>query len=110
MTAGGDRKSKPQNGALKSGKTSVSVANEHGISKNTVERAAAFCKGVDAAERIERGTRDAILSGKSKIPQNVIASIPKMEPEEQREVIAAAKSGSAWPTKKVKNCANGLKW
>ena len=91
-------------------KTAQAIAHEHGIGRETVKRAAKFSKGVDAAEKIESGAREAILSGTSKVPKNIISNLPKMEPEEQREVIAAAKSGSSWPTKKVKNGANGLKW
>ena len=46
-TQGGDRKSeksKPQNGDLK---TSEKIAQQHGVSKNTVERAEKFADGVD---------------------------------------------------------------
>lgn len=49
-------------------RTAEIVAKEHGIGRNTVKRAAKFSKGVDAAEKIESGARDAILSGKSKVP------------------------------------------
>ena len=74
--------------------TAQKVAADLGVGEQTVKRSAKFAKGVDAAEAVEKGTRDAILSGKSKVPKRVIADIPKMEPEVQREVIAAAKSGS----------------
>lgn len=80
--------------------TAETIAKEHNIGRNTVTRAEKFFKGVDAAEMIENGTRDAILSGKSKVPKNVIADIPKMPPQEQREVITVAKTGGAWPPKK----------
>jgi len=45
---GGDRKSKPQNGALIKGPVSDQVAAETGTSKNTVERSAAFTRTVEA--------------------------------------------------------------
>lgn len=80
--------------------TAETIAKEHNIGRNTVKRAEKFVKGVDAAEKIECGVKDAILSGKSKVPKTVISGIPKMPPQEQREVITAAKTGGAWPPKK----------
>lgn len=80
--------------------TAKIVAEEHGISRETVKRAAKFSKGVDAAEKIDNGAREAILSGRSRVPQKVIAELPKMEPTEQKEVVFAAKSGSSWPPRK----------
>ena len=52
------------------------------MGKGSVLRAAKFSKGVDAAEKIESGAREEILSGKSKVPKSVIAELPEMEPEE----------------------------
>lgn len=96
MTVGGDRKSKAQNGPLIQGDTAEVIAHEHKIGRNTVKRAAKFSKGVDAAEKIESGAREAILSGKSKVPKSVIAELPEMNHEEQLDVIEAAKEGWAW--------------
>lgn len=79
MTQGGDRKSKAQNGTLIQGDTAEVIAHEHKIGRNTVKRAAKFSKGVDAAEKIESGAREAILSGKSKVPKSVITELPEME-------------------------------
>lgn len=76
------RKSSFQNGNLKTAQTSELVAKEHRMGKGSVLRAAKFSKGVDAAEKIESGAREAILSGKSKVPKSVIAELPEMEPEE----------------------------
>lgn len=80
--------------------TAETIAKEHNIGRNTVKRAEKFVKGVDAAEKIECGVKDAILFGKSKVPKTVIAGIPKMPPQEQREVITVAKTGGTWPPKK----------
>lgn len=89
-----------QNGPFVKGDTAETIAKEHNIGRSTIKRAEKFVKGVDAAEKIECGVKDAILSGKSKVPKNVIAGIPKMPPQEQREVITVAKTGGAWPPKK----------
>lgn len=94
------KKQLAQNGPFVKGDTAETIAKEHNIGRNTVKRAEKFVKGVDAAEKIECGVKDAILSGKSKVPKTVIAGIPKMPPQEQREVITAAKTGGAWPPKK----------
>ena len=56
MTVGGDRKSKAQNGLIK-GDTAETIAKEHNIGRNTVKRAEKFVKGVNAAEKIKRGTQ-----------------------------------------------------
>ena len=63
--------------------TAEKIAAEHGVGVATVRRAENFYKGVDTAEKIGKGTRDAILSGKSKVPRSVIAELPKMEPDER---------------------------
>lgn len=89
-----------QNGPFVKGDTAETIAKEHNIGRSTIKRAEKFVKGVDAAEKIECGVKDAILSGKSKVPKTVIAGIPKMLPQEQREVITVAKTGGAWPPKK----------
>ena len=94
------KKQLAQNGPFVKGDTAETIAREHNIGKNTVKRAAEFSKGVDAAEKIDNGAREAILSGRSKVPQKVIAELPKMEPTEQKEVVFAAKSGSSWPPRK----------
>lgn len=89
-----------QNGPFVKGDTAETIAKEHNIGRSTIKRAEKFVKGVDAAEKIECGVKDAILSGKSKVPKTVIAGIPKMPPQEQREVITVSKTGGAWPPKK----------
>lgn len=57
MTVGGDRKSKAQNGLLIKDDTAETIAKEHNIGRNTVKRAEKFVKGVNAAEKIKRGTQ-----------------------------------------------------
>lgn len=75
---------KEQNGPFhkKFENTAQKVAADIGVGEQTVKWAAKFSKGVDAAEKIESGAREAILSGKSKVPKSVIAELPEMEPEE----------------------------
>lgn len=114
MTQGGIRGNQytkepsAQNEHLPKMKTAEAIAMEHGIGRESVKRAEKFSKGVDAAEKIDSGSRDAILSGKSKIPKHIISELPKMEPEQQREVAAAAKSGSTWPLTKEKRTGSKI--
>ena len=50
--------------------TAQKVAADLGVGEQTVKRSAKFAKGVDTAEKIEGGAREAILSGKSKVPKH----------------------------------------
>lgn len=92
MTQGGDRKSKPQNGDLKQGErlsTSQKIAREHGVGKNTVERAEHFAKGLDEADRVSPGIKQAVLSGEVKAPKKVISEI-RNTPEKKKEKVVEA--------------------
>lgn len=86
----------PHNEDLRRGRTTERIAKQHGIGKASVERAEKFAKGVDAAETIQPGAKEAILSGTSKVPKKVIAELPKMEPEQQKKVVRIATSGNPW--------------
>lgn len=85
--------------------TAGRIGKEYGVNGRTIRRDADFAKGVDAAEAIEAGAKNAILSGKSKIPKSVIAELPTMEPERQQEVIKTAKAGLPWEKPKSRNPA-----
>lgn len=85
--------------------TAARIAKEHGVGEQTVVRAEKFSKGVDAAEKIDPGAKEAILSGKSKVPKSVIAEVPAMEPQKQKKVIEAAKAGLPWEKPKSSNPA-----
>ena len=72
MTVGGDRKSKAQNGLLIKGDTAETIAKEHNIGRNTVKRAEKFVKGVNAAEKIKRGTQKKKTAPGVAAPRTVI--------------------------------------
>ncbi len=65
------------------GKTKFIVAKQFGVGGSTVERAEHFVDGLDAAEKVSPGTREAVLSGEVKAPKNIISEIRNM-PEEHR--------------------------
>ena len=83
--------------------TSGRIGKEYGVDGRTIRRDADFAKGVDAAEKIDPGAKEAILSGKSKVPKSVIAEVPAMEPQKQKKVIQAAKAGLPWEKPKSRN-------
>lgn len=82
-----------QNGDFQSGKTKDIIAKEHGIGGSTVERAEKFAHGLDAAEKISPGIKDAVLSGEVKAPKKVIAEIRNLPEEKQKETAEAIKRG-----------------
>ncbi len=86
----------PQSEAIPKPRTSERIAKQHGIGHAAVERAEKFAKGVDAAEKISPGAKDTILSGVTKVPKKVIAELPKMEAEQQQEVVQKISSGMPW--------------
>lgn len=64
---GGDRDQKPQNGAFAPvGKTSIRIATQLGIGKNTVERAAEFTLAVDTIVRVTECKINDLLDDKIK--------------------------------------------
>ncbi len=59
------------------------VSKEHGIKESEVRRAVEFGRGLDEAEKVSTGIREAVLSGEVKAPKNIISEIRNM-PEEHR--------------------------
>ena len=69
------------------------VAQNHSIGTKTVERAAQFAKGLDAAESVSPGFKDSILSGAVKAPKSTIAQIAKLDEPEQKKAVKAIQRG-----------------
>ena len=65
----------------------------HSIGTKTVERAARFSKGLDAAETLSPGFKDSILSGTVKVPKSTIAQIAKLDEPEQKKAVEAIQRG-----------------
>lgn len=66
------------------------LADEHGISTHAVRAAVEFGRGLDAAEKMSPGIKDAVLSGEVKAPKSVIAEIRNLPEEKQKETAEAA--------------------
>lgn len=75
------------------GKTAEIISRMNGVPKRTVQRAVQFSKGLDAAERVSPGIKDAVLSGEVKAPKSVIAEIRNLPEEKQKEATEAIKRG-----------------
>lgn len=79
--------------------TAERIAKQHGVSRETVKRAEKFENGVELAETITPGAKEKILSGETKVPKTVIASLPKLDPDQQKEVVDKLMSGEVWKKK-----------
>ena len=87
---GGDRRSDEfssgENLHLK--KTRAMIADEHGIAEGTVKAAVEFGRGLDAAEEVVPGIKDAVLSGEEKHSKRDIAALRNIKnPEERKEAV-----------------------
>ena len=87
---GGDRKSKSVKQTL-NGDVAQSVANELGINRNTVFEAANFVDGLDAAEAVVPGFKDAVLTGEVKAQKQEVAAMRKQTPDEIKKSVETIK-------------------
>lgn len=110
LTKGGERgtgrdtsgkfTAKRQNGALReSQKTSKRIAEEFGVGYRTVERAEQFLDGLNAADEVIPGFKEAVLSGDIKVTKGEVAAIKKMPEPERPAAVEAILNGDA-PEKK----------
>lgn len=96
--------SSSQNGNLRcKSKTCERIAEENGISKNSVLRAEAYSKAVDIADEIEPGIRDEILAGRIKPTEKEIHALARADPEERPERIADLRKPPAEKAKSAKS-------
>ena len=79
-----------QNGNIETAKptrVSEQMATRLGIGKNTVIRAEKFLDGLEAAERVDPGFKEEVLSGQTKATQSEIAELRNVEPEKMAAAI-----------------------
>ena len=88
---GGDRRSSSfssgENFHLKKPEQSTRkvIADEHGIAEGAVKTAVEFGRGLDAAEAVAPGIKDAVLSGEESYPKRDIAALRNIKDEEERK-------------------------
>lgn len=83
----------------KSERTCEKIARENNISKNSVRRAEHYAKGVDAADKVEPGIKQEILSGAIKPTDIAVAAIAKAEPEERPALVEKLRQPRLKPQK-----------
>lgn len=113
MTHGGDRKSKrekssPQNEDLKTGaqRTAEKIAEEHGISRSSVERSGEYVKALDIAKEHDPNIERDIMAGTispSKKDVIQIGKVPKEEVPKRVEQLREQK-----PSTSKKNAGNTI--
>ena len=106
MTSGGDRRSEEfsslQNEDLKvAGKTKDVIAKQFNVGGSTVERASRFVEGLDAAETVSKGFKEAILTGTVKAPKNVIQGIRNIPEAKRSAAVEAIKTGDVDTVKEI---------
>ena len=81
--------SAPKNEGQKANKHGVSeeIAKELGVSHATIELAANFVHGLDAAEAVVPGFKDDVLTGAVKAQKQEIAAMRKQTPEEIKQSV-----------------------
>lgn len=106
MTRGGDRRSEEfsncQNGSLKKYENKAQeIAEEFGVGERSVLRAGMFADGLDAAETVSAGFKDAVRSGAVTAPKYVIQEISNIPEAQLPAAVEAIKSGDISTAKEI---------
>lgn len=80
--------------------TGGEIAKKFGVGYGTVLRAEHYVDGLNAAEEISPGIKDAVLSGAIKAPKQMIAEIRNLSDEDKKAAVQAIKEGKK-PDKKT---------
>ena len=80
-----------QNDYLAKEKTKEIIAKQFGVGSSTVQRAEHFLDGLNEAEKVSPGIKEAVLAGEVKAPKNLIAEIRSMPAEEKKATVEAIK-------------------
>lgn len=78
-----------------SGGTARGIAQETGVSKNTVLRCEEFARAVDLGEAESPGFREKVLSGAVDLPNRAIRCLNEVAPEERKNAVQAILNGEA---------------
>ena len=68
-------------------RTAEKIARENNLNERYVRRAGHFAQGVDAAEEVEPGIKQEILTGSIKPTEKAVAAIAKAPPEERPALV-----------------------
>jgi predicted transcriptional regulator len=87
--------------------TAEAIAREVGVSRETVKRAEKFAKGIHALTDVNKEASDKVLKGKTGISEKTVMEIPKMEPEQKKELAEAIVQGTIKEYQKKSTNPNG---
>lgn len=97
---------KYENHTLAKVDTATQIAEEHGISRDTVIQNAKFAKGIDIIQAQAPAVANQILHGGSGVTKQAVAAFPKLDKAEQDEFIEQVSTGKV---KKANEKAKVLK-
>ena len=101
---GGDRKSSTQKGNLNEPqRVSDQIAQELGVTKNTVIRAERFSKGIDKIKEVSPEAAGKILAGNSGINKAAVMDLVKKNEDEVKACAESVVSGEAKQQKKKRS-------
>jgi len=83
----------PQNGEQPQS-TSVRLANQYNVSKNTIQRDARVSHGLETIREMSPEAERMILSGEVGINRNTLEMVPQMQEAELRSLISEIESGT----------------
>lgn len=81
--------------------TAQRIADDFKVGEQTVKRAEHFVDGLDEAEKIAPGIKEAILSGEVKAPKSMVAEIRNIPEEKRTAAVEAIKSGNIADAKEI---------
>lgn len=77
------------------------IAKQFGVGTKTVERSEHFVDGLNEADKVSPGIKEAVLSGSVKAPKSIISEIRNAPKEKKREVVEAIKKGDTDTAKAI---------
>lgn len=95
------KKQSDQNGHIVSVRTRKQIADKFSVGEGTVQRAENFVDGLNEADKVSPGIKEAVLSGSVKAPKSVISEIRNAPEEKKREAVEAIKKGDTDTAKAI---------
>lgn len=83
------------------GSTAEKISKEIGVPAPTVKKASFYARGLDAAEEVSPGIKEAVLTGEIKAPKLTVASIRNIPKEERPAAVEAIKRGKTEEAKSI---------
>ena len=95
------KKQSDQSGHVVSVRTRKQIADKFSVGEGTVQRAENFVDGLNEADKVSPGIKEAVLSGSVKAPKSVISEIRNAPEEKKREAVEAIKKGDTDTAKAI---------